>query len=404
MISPAEALHTVLTKVSPTGTEMISVFDGLERVRSNGSTSNRSLPSKDNSAMDGFAVKFADIQKIPAKLKQVGVIAAGDFTDYPELQSGECYRIMTGAFVPKGADTVVELEVTESNGDTVTVLKEKKASANIRCKGEDIDLGDPIEMIGERLNEYRQSRLISAGNLMTQVYQQVKVAVIATGDELGYPDTPDMERTVDSNSYLVKAMFEQEGASVDYLGIVDDKGEDLEQKLLNATKYDLIVTSAGISFGDFDVVTNVTDKLDIKWEFTAVTQKPGKPFSFGFLNGTPLIALPGNPVSAAFCAFMYGLPMFRKMQGLNRPNNPCVDAILMGEMKKKNDRIHFNRVKVEFKEGKFYAFPFENQNSHVIGSMAESNGYMEIPADVVGKIKNGSIFKVYLYNTDNVFS
>jgi molybdopterin molybdotransferase len=403
MIGPFEALDKILENVNPKGTEIISVFDAIGRVISTPVVSKRSLPGKDNSAMDGFAVKYEDIKNIPVKLKQVGVIAAGDFKDYPELKNGECYRIMTGAFIPKGADTVVEFEVTKSENNTVEILKEKIAGANVRKAGEDIFEGDTIDLTGKKINEYMQSRFISTGNLFVRSYRKIKVAIIGTGDELDYPDSYDKIKIIDSNSHLIKAMFERNGAIVDYLGISTDVSKDFEEKLLDAADYDLIITSAGISFGDFDVVTNVTEKVGINWIFTTVNQKPGKPFSFGLLNGKPLLALPGNPVSAAFCAFFYGLPMLRKMQGLEDVQNTCIEAKLIGDMKKKNDRVHFNRVNVKFSDGNFVALPFASQDSHVIESISFGNGFMCIPSEMTGTIKMGTKLKVYIYDIDSVF-
>lgn len=403
MIEPSKALDIVLENISTKGTEIISIFGSGGRVMSGTTLSKRSLPAKDNSAMDGFAVKFSDIKTIPAKLVQVGIIAAGDFADYPPLKPGECYRIMTGAFMPAGADTVVEVEITETNDTIVTINEEKYQGANIRKCGEDINEGDNIDISGVKINAYNQSRLISTGNLLINAYRTLRIAVIGTGDELGYPDSTDVNRTIDSNSYLVKALFEAEGAKVDYLGIVEDDGAGLEEKLINATEYDLIVTSAGISFGDFDVVTNVTKKLNINWKFTAVNQKPGKPFSFGIIKNTPIIALPGNPVSAAFCAYFYGLPMIRKMQGLNTVENPSIDAITTDDMLKRNNRVHFNRVNVKYDSGKFLAYPFISQDSHVIGSLSDSNGFIFIPTDMIGKIEKGTELKVYIYNTESIF-
>lgn len=397
MINPNEALEIILKDVKTVDTEVTDIFQALNRVIREKVVCNRFLPPCDNSAMDGYAVKYEDIKEIPAKLKETGILAAGDEKNFI-LSSGECCRIMTGAFIPEGADTVVEFEATEEKDGYIHILKEKKKGANIRKKGEDIAVGDEIDFTGKKLDVFRQSRLVSTGNLFVRVSRKLRVAVMSTGDELDYPDSSNPYATIDNNSFFIKYFLEQEGVQADYFGISKDENEELLKKFEIAKSYDLIITSAGISNGDFDVVSNSADEAGIKWLFTSVNQKPGKPFSFGFLNDEiPVVSLPGNPVSSSFCTFFYVLPLVRKMLGIKDYHNEFYEAETTNEMNKRNNRYHFNRGFLKYENGKFLVEPYFTQDSHIIKSIAESNCFIMIPGELKGIIPAGTKLKVFKY-------
>jgi molybdopterin molybdotransferase len=397
MVNPNDALEMILKDINPVGTEVVDIFNGLNRIVRKKITCNRNLPPFDNSAMDGYAVKYEDIKQIPTNLKEIGIIAAGDNKQFV-LSSGECCRIMTGAFIPEGADTVVEFEATEKQNDLVKILKEKKAGANIRKKGEDISIGEVIDFTGEKLDVYRQSRLVSTGNLFVSVSRKLRIAVMSTGDELDYPDSGNPAATIDNNSFFIKYFLEPEGAQVDYFGISSDENSALLEKFKMAKDYDLIITSAGISNGDFDVVSNSAKEAGIKWMFTTVNQKPGKPFSFGFMNNEiPVVSLPGNPVSSSFCTFFYVLPLVRKMLGYKNFENIHYNAATTHDMKKSNNRYHFNRGFLKYSDGKFVVEPYFTQDSHIIKSIAESNCFIMVPGEIKGIIPAGTVLKVFKY-------
>lgn len=405
MIDPFDALKIICEESEKTGTEMVSIFNALNRVVAKKVQSDRSLPPKDNSAMDGYALKHEDIKSVPVTLKVKGVIKAGDNIDSLNVEKGECYRIMTGAFVPEGADTVVEFESTEEEGDKkVKIVNEKKKGANIRKKGEDINKGDFIDMSGFKLNAYRQARLVSTGTSMVCVYKKPRVAIIATGDELEYPSGGcSEEKIIDSNSVFVKSTLESMGIYAEYIGIAKDNVEDLANMFSGLDNYDIVITSAGISFGDYDVMTNAASIMGINWLFTTVNQKPGKPFSFGKRDDTLIFSLPGNPVSSAFCTYFYIQPALRKMTGCNKYHNKYINAELRGSFKKRNNRVHFNRVNILYDNNNFYAVPYDSQDSHMISSLAVSNGFLVIDADKKGEVKTGSKHRVYIYDFESVF-
>ncbi len=403
MIMPSDALDIILESVDTLGKEKISIFEAENRVAAEKLYSKLNLPAKDNAAMDGYAVRFEDIKDIPAQLKVVGTIKAGDSVKGLKLNKGECFRIMTGAFLPEGADIVVEFEATEESDNTVKILKQKKQYANVRFKGEDIKKGDEIDFVGEPLNAYRLARIVSTGNVFVDVYKKPSVCVISTGNELAYLDNFNEDSTIDSNSHFLRSILKELGINISYLGIVKDDENQLKETLNNAKEYDIIITTAGISFGDYDVVTNVEKEVGIEWKFKYVKQKPGKPFAFGRLNRSFIFSFPGNPVSTAFCSFFYLIPALKKMLGYKKYRHIPIKAILTEPIKKNNDRVHFNRVKVEFKDGKFFATPFKTQGSNIIESIATCNGFGMIESDIVGIVEEGKEILVYLYDFESVF-
>ena len=403
MILPFDALGIILNTLNPLGEERVSVFESQNRVIADYIYSRADLPVYDNSAMDGYALKYEDIKNIPAKLKVKGIVKAGDSVDGLSVEEGECYRIMTGAFIPEGADTVVEFEAAEEGRGVVKIKQPKKRYTNVRFKGEDIKKGDKIDFIGELINPYRLSRIVSTGNIFLSAYKKPSVCVIATGDELSYLCEDIPESTIDSNSFFIKSILKNLGIDVAYLGIAKDSSESLKRVMESALSYDIIITTAGISFGDFDVVTNIEKDIGIDWSFKYVKQKPGKPFAFGKIQNSYIFSFPGNPVSTAFCSFFYLVPALKKMMGYKKYMHTPVEAALTKPMTKRNNRVHFNRVKVGFKDGNFYAEPFETQGSNIIESIATCNGFAMVESDKMGKIEKGEILRVFLYDFESVF-
>ncbi len=404
MLLPLEALSTILNDVPRVSSEIVSVFEASGRVVASTLSSLLDLPPKDNAAMDGYAARYEDIKEIPAHLKIKGIIKAGDSVKNLRVEKGYCYRIMTGAFIPEGADVVVEFEATKQKGDEVEILKPKKRFANIRFKGEDIKRGDTIDFVGEVINPYRLARIVSTGNVYVEVYRKPTVCIISTGNELAYPGKHMDNSTIDSNSFFLRSLLKQEfDIDAARLGIVPDDEEKLKKVLGEAKSYDIIITTAGISFGDFDVVTNVEKDIGIQWRFKYVKQKPGKPFAFGKLGNSFIFSFPGNPVSTAFCSFFYLIPAIKKMLGYKRYMHTPIEALLTKDTQKRNDRVHFNRVKVEFKDNAFYATPFETQGSNIIESIAKCNGFAMIESDRIGTIEKGSKVKVFMYDFGSIF-
>ncbi|MGA1863413.1 molybdopterin molybdotransferase MoeA [Deferribacter thermophilus] len=405
MINPYDALELIISNINEVGFEYINVTNAINRIAYDNVKSNINLPSFDNSVMDGYAIKYEGFEKYADELKIIGTIKAGDLNNYTLDDPKTCYKIMTGAKLPSGADTVVEYEKTENpEPDICKIVGNVKFGANIRKVGEDIKKGDYIEIKGKRLKPWDISRLISAGISNIKVYRKIKVAVLATGDELIMPGDQFNGGVYDSNSFAIKTLLELFNIDVNYLGISKDSIEEFEKIFDSFQKYDAIISSAGISFGDFDVVTNLFKAKGIEFLFKSVKQKPGKPFSFALLDdGTPYFALPGNPVSSFFCTYFYVLPALRKMMGEKDYQNKFVYAKLGADMHKKNNRFHFNRVTLKYNEDTFIAMPYKTQDSHIISSLFYGNAFALIDDEIIGTIKAGEKIKCYIYDFNTIF-
>ena len=398
-----DAVEIVLKNIEPLGKERISIFDAVNRVIAESVVSRRNLPPFDTSAMDGYAIKAADTEKGSASLKVKGVIAAGDNVAGLSINSGECYRIMTGAFLPSGADSVIQHELTDNGKEVVKIPQQVKHGFCVRYKGEDLKTGSTIDRIGERFTAYHIGRYVSAGIFYTSVYRKPRVALISTGSEIVDPanqDNPDM--IFDSNGQMAKVFFEQLGADVSYIGVVPDDKDALLNTFKSLKNFDMIVTSAGISAGDFDYMNLIADQLGIKWLFNKINQKPGQHMGFGFMGNTPVFACPGNPVSAMFCNFYYTKPALLKMMGYKDYRNKPVKVVLASDVVKKKGRVQFDRVQIKVEDGAMKAYPFTTQDSHIIESLVAANAYAKFTNEMIGTLKAGTELYAYVFNAEQV--
>lgn len=399
-----DAANIVLEHIKPIGLERISIFESLNRIAGEKITSRRNLPPYDTSAMDGYALKSADTSDNGATLKVKGVIAAGDNVSGLSIENGECYRIMTGAFLPMGADSVIQHELTDNGKENVNIPQKVKNGFCVRYKGEDLKEGDVIDRIGERLSPYHIGRYVSAGIFYTSVYRKPRIALISTGNEIADPAVQDKADMIfDSNSQMASLFFKQLGADVSYIGVIPDDKDALLNTFKTFKNFDMIVTSAGISAGDFDYMNLIADKLGIKWIFNRINQKPGQHMSFGFMGDTPIFACPGNPVSAMFCNFYYVKPALQKMMGLKEYRNKPVSVILGADVTKKKGRVQFDRVKIVIENGKLVAYPFTTQDSHIIESLVSANAYAKFTNEMIGTVAKGTELSAYIFNSEQVF-
>lgn len=399
-----KTVEIVLENIKPLGLERISIFESLNRVAGEKIISRRNLPPFDTSAMDGYAVKSADTKDEGAVLKVKGVIAAGDNVTGLSIESGECYRIMTGAFLPNGADSVIQHELTDNGKEQVNIPQKVKNGFCVRYKGEDLKAGDVIDRIGEKISPYHIGRYVSAGIFYTSVYRKPRIALISTGSEIADPanqDNPDM--IFDSNGQMAYQFFTQLGAEVSYIGVIKDDKDELLNTFKSLNNFDMVVTSAGISAGDFDYMNLIADELGIKWLFNKINQKPGQHMAFGFMGNTPVFACPGNPVSAMFCNFYYVKPAIQKMMGLKEYRNKPISVFLGADVIKKKGRVQFDRVKIVIEQGKLYAYPFTTQDSHIIESLVSANAYAKFTNEMVGTVAKGTELSAYIFNADQVF-
>jgi len=400
MISVEEALERILSYVSALEPEEKPILDALGQVLAEDVTSDIDIPPLDNTAMDGYAVRAADTAgatpESPIRLRVVGELAAGYLYE-GEVGPGTAVRIMTGAPLPPGADAVVPFEDTHESGshafgrfskavDSVLVCKAVRSGANVRRAGENVGRGALVMRRGTILRPAQVGVLASLGRATVRVIRQPVVAVLSTGDELvevGQPLRPGA--IYDSNTYSVAAMVLQNGGIPRILGIARDTVEDLTAKIRRGLDADILITSAGVSRGDYDVVKDVLAR-EGEVDFWTVRMKPGKPLAFGaFASGerrVPHIGLPGNPVSSMVTFELFGRPALFKMMGKSRWQRPTIRAILEDRIVNTDGRRVFARAVVSQRDGRYYVSLTGPQGSGVLTSMSLANALAVVPEDV----------------------
>ncbi len=386
-LTPAEALRTVLEAAPILGAETVAARDALGRVLAEPLVSTRCLPPAANSAMDGYAVRAADLagasEANPVELEVGFVVAAGAVAE-GEIKAGEAARIFTGAPIPPGADAVVRQEDTECPGDRVRVKVEVGAGEHVRNAGEDVREGEEVLSSGTLLGPAHLGMLASLGRSAVAVHQRPRVAILSSGDELVEPDGDVAGgRIVSSNSYSIAAQCRELGAEPLYLGIARDSPEDLARHFRAGLHADVLVSTAGVSVGDRDYVRAVLQKLGCTWRFWGVRMKPGFPIAFGrFDAGGPIVfGLPGNPVSAMMTFEQFARPALRKMMGHGAWFRPVVEVVLGQRLEKKAGRLHFVRVRLERRRDGIIAHVTGNQSSGVLRSMTRAQGFLIFPAE-----------------------
>ncbi|MDR2400192.1 MAG: molybdopterin molybdotransferase MoeA [Deferribacteraceae bacterium] len=397
MITPSEALSIIQDKIKPLGVESIPLINACRRVLAAPFLSRRSVPMEDSSAMDGYAVRAEDTLNPPAKLKVLGVIPAGSSVEGVHIGKGECCKIMTGAFIPSGSDAVAQKEFTDNGEDLVEIKTSVPSGTHIRLAGENLAEGELLNFAGERLTPFTMSRLVSAGAIYADVYRKPRVAVLSTGTEIAPPAEYDnLKKMLDSNSPAVMAIAEEAGGIPEYLGVIPDDQKKLADALLSLKGFDLAVVSGGISVGDFDFMSRMHEAINLKWHFDKVSQKPGKPFSFGELNGLPIMAFPGNPVSTVFCAFLYMTAAILRLQGANQCVCEPESAVLGEKIAHKKGFVNYDRAKLVNENGILTAYPYKTQSSGIFFSLLACNAFLEIPSEI-DVLAKGETVKAYRY-------
>jgi molybdopterin molybdotransferase len=391
-LSVREAQELVLEATPVLGAETVATRDAQGRVLAEDVTSARTLPPNDCSAMDGYAVRRADLvgasREGPVQLEVVFEVAAGA-RPAGTLRAGQAARIFTGAAIPDGADAVVRQEDTEQRGERVSIWVEPVVAEHIREAGEDLQAGDCVLSAGSLLTPPALGLLASLGRSVVSVRQRPRVALLSGGDELVEPDGDASDgQIVSSNSYTLAAQCREIGAEPVYLGIARDDPTDIEAHLRAGLRTDCIISSAGVSVGDHDHVRPVLEKLGCTLDFWGVNMKPGYPLAFGGVGQDPsdrrplVFGLPGNPVSAYVTFDQFVRPALRKMMGHKTLYRPTVVAQLGADLSKGAGRLHFVRVKLDRDpSGQLVANTTGNQSSGVLSSLVAAQGLLVFPAE-----------------------
>ncbi|UCG38911.1 MAG: molybdopterin molybdotransferase MoeA [bacterium] len=404
MIRVSEARRIILQNVEVLGTEVVALDDCLFRVLAEPVLARRDVPPHDNSAMDGFALTAAATEgasdQAPVSLPVVRTIRAGEMAG-SRVGEGEAVRIMTGAPVPEGIDAVVPVEDTYVEAENLFLTRPVKPGANIRRAGEDIGRSEVVLPAGRPLRPADIGLIASQGIAQLKVYRKPEVAILATGVEVvSLGEVPHEAQIYSSNSHSLGALVRECGALSRQLGIARDDPDHLSAMIEEGLQSDVLVTTGGISMGDYDYLKDVFGKVGVEVLFWKVAQKPGKPMTFGVRHGRPVFALPGNPVSTSLSFELYVRPALRKMMGHTRLFRPTVRAILEEDVKKKRGRRNFIRGVVERKaDGILYAHTTGEQGSGILRSMSSANGIIILPEDAEGA-KAGDRVEVYLIDSE----
>ncbi|HLG73634.1 MAG TPA: gephyrin-like molybdotransferase Glp [Chloroflexota bacterium] len=372
------ALPQILDQIPVLETEEKPILEALGQVLAEDVVSTEDVPPHANSGMDGFAVRSADT---PGRLRVIADQAAGHVTDRA-VEPGTAIRIMTGAVLPAGADTVVPVEDTDGGRDgVVNIGVATPPRANIREAGEDVRRGECVLPAGTPLSAGTVGVLASIGRGRVKVYRRPVVAFMASGDELvgvEEPLTPGKIRN--SNSYTLRCQIEQAGGVPRDLGVARDTLDDIRAHVEEGLKADLFITSAGVSVGDFDYVKQVLEEHG-RLELWRIAIRPGKPVAFGMFEGTPVISLPGNPVSSMVTFEIFVRPAIAKMMGHTQLEPPSVEARVLDEIDNRGGRRSFLRAIVS-REGQDYVARLTGpQGSGILTSMARANALLDVAAE-----------------------
>jgi molybdopterin molybdotransferase len=379
-LSVDEALDRVLARIEPLAPTQVGLLDALGGVLTEDATADRDVPPFRNSAMDGYAVRSTDVTRDGATLRVIGAVAAGSLPDRA-VEAGEAMRIMTGAPMPDGADTVVRVEDTDNGASVVTINKATAKGVAVRQAGEDLRRGEVVLARGTLLRHAEIGVLASIGRAKVNVVRRPNIAVLSTGDELvDIGEEPGPGKIRDANRYSLAAAVRATGCAAFELGIARDSADDLRHALGNAAFGDLVVTSGGVSVGDHDHVKPVVDAMG-QMDFWSIALRPGRPLAFGELRtkrgAVPIFGLPGNPVSALLTFELFVRPALLKMSGRTKLHRPRVQARLLDRVEKPIGLRMFARGIYDAAAGTVRSTG--PQGSGILRSMSLANALIDVP-------------------------
>lgn len=374
MISVEEARARILGALAPVGTETVALPDALGRVTAEPLVARRTQPPMAVSAMDGYAVRAADVADSPVRLDVITEIAAGSGYD-GEIAPGTCARIFTGAPVPRGADTIVVQEDTDPDGeDGVTIRESAARGTYVRRAGLDFEAGEALIEAGRALTA-RDIGLAAAMNIpWITVHRRPRVAILSTGDEIALPGDPiGPNQIVSSNGPALAAAVIAAGGAPTLLSIARDDADALRVVAAGAIGHDFLLTTGGASVGKHDLVGSALEASGLELDFWKIAMRPGKPLMFGSLAGVPMLGLPGNPVSALVCFLLFGEPALKALQG-RRSTDPVLETAILDAPLPENDRREdYLRARLTTDStGTMRVAPFPKQDSSMMRRLADA--------------------------------
>jgi molybdopterin molybdotransferase len=369
----ADALAAVLAGAEALPEEMVALDAAHHRVLARDLAALRTQPPRAMSAMDGYAVRAKDASQVAARLKVIGEVAAGRPFD-TALQAGQAVRIFTGGVIPQGADAVVIQEDTVRDGDSIDITEAAIAGRHIRPAGVDFREGEVLLRAGRRLTDRDLSLAAGMNYPQLSVRRRPKVAVLATGDELVMPgSSPGPGQIVYSNGYALRAMARAEGAETVDLGIAADTVDATTDGIRRArdSGADILITTGGASVGDHDLVKQSLEAEGVAIAFWRIAMRPGKPMMHGRLGSMRVIGLPGNPVSAYVCGFLFMAPLIRALSGRSDVHHATEAAVLGRDLAANDLREDYLRARLEERADRvLVATPVDHQDSSLLGNLA----------------------------------
>ncbi|MDH4116253.1 MAG: molybdopterin molybdotransferase MoeA [Acidimicrobiia bacterium] len=393
----AEAQRQVLAAVGRLPSGRVPVWSSVGLVLADDVIATQDVPPFPNSAMDGYAVKGADVAAVPTVLRVLEDVAAGH-VGTATVEPGTAVKIMTGAPIPPGADTIVKVEDTEPGDGAVRIMAVTEPGTSVREAGGDVRSGDLVFDTGTRLTPAHLGVLAAIGVAEPTVFRRPRVAVMSTGDEVLAPESPRLApgQIRDANRPLLTGLLSELGAEVHDYGIVVDDATLLRSTLLRAAEEcDVVMTSGGVSMGEYDLVKAVLTELgDI--ELWRVAMQPAKPFAFGQIRSTPLFGLPGNPVSVLVAFEQFARPALLSMMGSRLLFRPRLRGVLAHDVHTDPEKTVFLRMNVTEQDGRWVAASAGGQSSNVLSAAANANGFAVVPVGT-GSVDEGSVVELEMF-------
>ena len=403
--TPEEAQQLVLERVRLLGVERVSLTNSLGRLLAADVVAPYDNPPLDNSAMDGYAVRYEDVKgstpERPAVLEMIEDIPAG-YIGKKTVGPHQTSRIMTGAPVPAGADTVIRVEDTKADATQIQIFDAEELGDNIRRRGEDMKTGELLLPSGTELGPGEVAALASAQRTLVSVHRRPTVTILSTGDELVEPDEPlEPGKIVNSNTTALAAMVTAHGGVPIMLPTAPDDEEEIRRTVESAMSGDFILSTGGVSVGEYDYIKKVLDDLGAETVLWRVSMKPGKPLFFCILQGTPYFGLPGNPVSGLMSFLQFVRPAIRKASGYAEDDLllPTATAVMGNSEYNEGDRRTYLRARLIAENGQLRAdTAYRAQGSHIITSMTGANGIVilepghrveigdEVTVQIIGRV------------------
>ncbi len=382
MVAFEDARRIILECVQPVGIERVHLLEATGRVLAEDMAAPWDMPLWDNSAMDGYAVCWQDCTNIPCTLRVTGFLPAGAKADGIMVGAGCAVRIMTGAPIPDGCDAVVPVEETDDGQQEVTLREQIKKGQHIRLRAEDVAADIIFVRKGTRIRPPEVNMLAGFGMALVPVYRRPVVAILSTGDELvELGCTPGSGEIINSNTLSLAAAVQEVGCIPRIIGIARDNRESHLEKLSEGLKADVLITSAGVSSGDCDLVRDILEELGAKQMFWKVAIKPGGPTAFAMYGLTSVFSLPGNPVSTMITFEEFVRPALLRLQGHQKVFKPLFKAVLRESLNKKPGKMQIVRLRLEKEQGQWYASSAGNQQTAILKTLVDAQAIAMLPAE-----------------------